>query len=120
MLESSSSHAEKADAGAQGQQPDEPEEETFLSVTGCSSPQLGSCMVPRTGSHSQPVEAVKMDASQRREEPCSVPIALHCRKLITTLPSKIIPALACPTLTVHPSLNLPPPQPQPKIQPQPA
>ncbi|KAK2920196.1 hypothetical protein Q8A73_002400 [Channa argus] len=32
--------------------------------------------------------AVKMDASQRREEPCSVPIALHCRKLITTLPSK--------------------------------
>lgn len=32
--------------------------------------------------------AVKMDASQRREEPCSVPIASHCRKLIITLPSK--------------------------------
>ncbi|KAK5873966.1 hypothetical protein PBY51_018958 [Eleginops maclovinus] len=50
-----------------------------------------------------------MDASQWREEPCSVPIVLHCRKLIKTLPSKFTPALACPTLTIHPSLNLPPP-----------
>lgn len=33
--------------------------------------------------------AAKMDASQQREEePRSVPIALHCCKLITTLPSK--------------------------------
>lgn len=52
--------------------------------------------------------AVKMDASQRREKPCSVPIAPHCRKLIITLPSKITPTLVCPTPTVHPSLNLPP------------
>lgn len=64
--------------------------------------------------------AVKMDASQWREEPCSVPIALHCRKLITTLPSKITPTPTWPTLTTHPSQNLPPPQPQPQIQPQPA
>lgn len=64
--------------------------------------------------------SVKMDASQWREEPCSFPIALHCCKLITTLPSKITPTPTCPTLTTHPSLNLPPPQPQPQILPQPA
>lgn len=64
--------------------------------------------------------AVKMDASQWREEPCGVSIALHCRKLITTLPSKITPIPTCPTLTAHPSLNLPPPRRQPRIQPQPA
>lgn len=38
--------------------PDKLEEKPPLSfsVTGCSSPLPGCCMVPRTGSHSQPVE----------------------------------------------------------------
>ncbi|CAB1418978.1 unnamed protein product [Pleuronectes platessa] len=36
--------------------PDKPPEEPPLFVTGYSSPQSGSCVVHRTGSHSQPVE----------------------------------------------------------------
>lgn len=54
MLESIPNIAEAVGVGAQGQQPNKPEKEHSLS--GCSSPQPGSCMVPRTGSHSQPVE----------------------------------------------------------------
>ncbi|TNN87543.1 hypothetical protein EYF80_002260 [Liparis tanakae] len=56
MLESRSSEAEGAAAGAQSQRPENPEQEPSL-LTGCSSPPPGCCVAPWTGRHSQPLEA---------------------------------------------------------------
>lgn len=64
MLESTSSHAEKADVGAQGQQPGNLKPPR-------SSWQPGSCLVTGIASHSQPVEGDNE--------------ALHCVS-VTTVP----------------------------------